>query len=339
MTAGLAAVLREEIDPAAGPDAQDTLDQARAVSRSLALGGWGTVEVVLGARTCVLADELRRLAPAVVFNLVESHCGLAGLAAVAPALCRKVGLPWTGSDEAALALAGDKALARRVMAAASVPVPAGTSLGELRRGRFPGPGRYIVKARFEDASLGLGPDCVVGVHDGAELLRTMEALAPRMGGDCVAERFIDGREFNLALLAGPDGKPSVLPLAEMVFAPGFSGPAILHHAAKWDAGDPDHAASTRRFDPVLGPALAAAMERLALACWDLFGLAGYGRIDMRLSREDEIFVIDVNPNPCIAPDAGFTAAAARAGLDHAEVVRRIVADARLRAGRTEQDDG
>jgi len=173
VTTGLAVVLREEIDPAAGPDAQDTLDQVRAVTRSLALGDWVTVEVVLGVRTCVLEDELLRLAPDVVFNLVESHCGLAGLAVVAPALCRKVGLPWTGSDEAALALAGDKALARRVMAAASVPVPAGTSLGELRRGFFPGPGRYIIKARFEDASLGLGPDCVVAATDRVELLRAM----------------------------------------------------------------------------------------------------------------------------------------------------------------------
>ena len=208
-------------------------------------------------------------------------------------------------------------------------------MGELHRGVFPGPGTYIIKARFEDASLGLGPDCVVDVREGAELLAAMREFAPRMAGDCVAEGYVRGREFNLALLAEPGGGVRDLPLAEMVFDSVMPGPAILHYAAKWDQDSADYAASMRSFDLADEEGLVSQMSRIALSCWDLFGLAGYARIDFRVGENGQPFVIDVNPNPCITPDAGFVAAAQRVNLDHADVVRSIVLDALVRTGRLE----
>jgi D-alanine-D-alanine ligase len=329
-------VLREEIVESASLDAQDTVRQAGCVRESLARVGWDACLVVLGSDPRTLQQVLAE-GPGLVFNLVESWHGLASLACMVPALCRKSGVPCTGADESALSLAGDKALARRIMRAAGIPAPQGVSLEELRLGSFPGAGRYIVKSRFEDASLGLGPDCVVEAGGRDELLRIMEDLAPRMGGDCVAEGYVEGREFNLALLAGVDGGVQTLPLAEMVFDPGLTGPAILHYAAKWEEGGAAYAASTRRFSPA-NP-LSGQLRAIALRCWDVFGLAGYARIDFRISGTGDIFVIDVNPNPCISPDAGFTAAAEQDGLDHVEIVSRIAADALRRAGRAEASRG
>jgi D-alanine-D-alanine ligase len=326
-----AVVLREEIAEPAALDDQDTIRQAECVRESLSRAGWDASLVVLGSDARTLEQDLEDLRPEVVFNLVESWCGLASLACVVPALCRKRGVPCTGSDEGALALAGDKALARRFMQAAAIPAPEGVSLEEIRLGDFPGAGRYIVKSRFEDASLGLGPDCVVEAGGRDELLRIMETLAPRMAGDCVAERYVAGQEFNLALLAGPDGGVQALPLAEMVFDSGLSGPAILHYAAKWEEGSTAFAASARRF--VSDHPLGGEMVAIGLRCWEVFGLAGYARIDFRMSGTGDIFVIDVNPNPCITPDAGFAAAACQAGLHHVEIVRRIAAAALRRAGR------
>lgn len=333
MTQRRAMVLREEIGESATLDDQDTVRQAECVRESLLRAGWDASLVVLGSDVRTLEQELDALRPELVFNLVESWSGLASLGCVVPALCRKGGVPCTGSDEGALILAGDKALARRLMLGAAIPTPEGVSLEEIRLGHFPGPGGYIVKSRFEDASLGLGPDCVVEAGGRDELLRIMERLAPRMAGDCVAERYVDGQEFNLALLAGPDGGVQVLPLAEMVFESGLSGPAILHFAAKWEEGSAAYAASARRFEP--SHPLAGEMAAIGLRCWDVFGLAGYARVDFRVSGAGDIFVIDVNPNPCITPDAGFVAAASQGGLYHVEVVRRIAGDALRRAGRLE----
>jgi D-alanine-D-alanine ligase len=327
------AVVRESIPAAASPDALDTVLQARSVRESLARCGWRTSEHVLGSDPAALEAGLAHRKPGVVFNLVESCHGLASLACLAPALFRKAGFPFTGADEGSMALAGDKALARRLLHAAGLPVPPGVTMGELQRGVFPGPGTYIVKARFEDASLGLGADCVVDVRERAELLAAMQKFAPRMGGDCVAEGYVRGREFNLALLAEPGGGVRDLPLAEMVFDPAMPGPAILHYEAKWNQGCADYAASVRSFDLDGEENLVSEMRRIGLACWELFNLAGYARIDFRVAGSGQIYVIDVNPNPCITPDAGFAAAAQRAGLDHTELVQEIVFDALERSGK------
>ena len=335
MNALRVAVIREEIDGSASPDAQDTVLQARSVCERLERGGWECVQIVLGRNPHVLEERLLEIRPDLVFNLVESYLGLASLACVAPALCRKVGIPFTGADEGVMALAGDKAAARRLMRSASIPVPDGTSLDELRQGKFPGAGRYIIKSRFEDASLGLDGDCVVEARSRGELLWAMEELAPRMAGDCVAERYVPGREFNLALLADRHGGVRALPLAEMVFDSRMPGPAILHYAAKWQEGSAAYAASVRSFDLDDDLELSAALVDIGLRCWEVFGLAGYARIDFRVAEDGGIFVIDVNPNPCIAPDSGFVAAAGQGGLDHVEIVRRISLAALRRAGKME----
>ncbi len=330
------AVVRESIPDSASPDALDTVLQARSVQQSLARCGWRTSEHALGSDPSVLEAGLAQQRPDVIFNLVESCHGLASLACLAPALFRKAGFPFTGADEGSMALSGDKALARRLLHAAGLPVPCGVSMGELQRGVFPGPGTYIVKARFEDASLGLGPDCVVEVRERAELLAVMQEFAPRMGGDCVAEGYVQGREFNLALLAEPGGGVRDLPLAEMVFDSAMPGPAILHYAAKWDQGSADYAASVRSFDLKGEESLVSQMRRIGLACWELFNLAGYARIDFRVADAGQVYVIDVNPNPCITPDSGFAAAALRGGLDHAGLVREIVSDALERSGKMKE---
>jgi D-alanine-D-alanine ligase len=159
-----------------------------------------------------------------------------------------------------------------------------------------------------------------------------------MGGDCVAEGYVPGREFNLALLAEPGSKVRALPLAEMVFNAAISGPAILHYAAKWEQSSADYAASARSFNLAGDDPLAMEMTRVGISCWELFNLAGYARIDFRVSDGGQVYIIDVNPNPCITPDAGFVAAAGQAGLDHAALVRCIVLDALERAEQQERVD-
>lgn len=327
---GRVAVVREAVTAQAGPDAQDTLAQAEAVCRTLSCAT--CAEIALGDSLPDLEAQLLRFAPDVIFNLVESYLGQATLACAVPALYRRLDLPFTGNGESALLLAGDKAAAARIMRASGIPTPPGVCLGDLLRGGFPGPGTYIVKSRFEDASMGLDEHSVVTVRTGRELLQTLRELAPGMGGDCVAEVYVDGREFNLALLGGAGGRVCVLPVAEMVFDPAMSGPRILHYAAKWHEDSLAWAASTRAFDLADDNALTQAMIRIGLRCWDVFGLAGYARVDFRVAASGEIFVIDVNPNPCLSPDAGFAVAGERCGMPYAELVNVLVDEALWRHG-------
>jgi D-alanine-D-alanine ligase len=149
----------------------------------------------------------------------------------------------------------------------------------------------------------------------------------RKFGDCFAESYVHGREFNLSVLAGAGG-PEVLPPAEIVFEAYPEGkPRIVGYRAKWDETSFEYTHTVRRFEFAGADApLIGALGSLALRCWDLFGLRGYARVDFRVDESGGPWILEVNANPCISPDAGFVAAAERAGLSFEHVVERIVDD-------------
>jgi D-alanine-D-alanine ligase len=130
-----------------------------------------------------------------------------------PALLEDMGLPFTGSGSSAMALSSNKLFAKAVLRAAGIPTPDWHALPGLGAPRAEATGRYIVKSVWEHASIGLGDDAAPQVDCAGELCALLRARAPRMGGECFAERYVEGREFNVALLDGPDG-PQVLPVAE-----------------------------------------------------------------------------------------------------------------------------
>ena len=120
----------------------------------------------------------------------------------------------------------------------------------------------------------------------------------------------------------------MLPPAEIVFdgyPPGK--PRIVGYRAKWDAESFEYRHTVRSFEFERRDApLVDSLRSLALRCWELFGLRGYARVDFRVDAAGRPWILEVNANPCLSPDAGFAAAAARAGLSFERVVERIVGD-------------
>jgi D-alanine-D-alanine ligase len=163
----------------------------------------------------------------------------------------------------------------------------------------------------------------------------MEARREMLGGACLAEVYIDGREFNLSLLAGEEG-PEVLPPAEIRFDAYPPGKIrVVGYRSKWEEGSFEFANTPRTFaftgkdEPLL-----AHLKELALACWNLFDLAGYARVDFRVDHQGRPWILEVNTNPCLSPDAGFFAAARQAGLAFPQVIARIIDQCQRRNRRT-----
>jgi D-alanine-D-alanine ligase len=208
------------------------------------------------------------------------------------------------------------------MAGAGLPTP-----GTWEPGGSYGPDEFfIVKSTHEDASIGLGPDSVVPA---AAVPALLEERRRRLGGEWFAEAYVEGREFNLPLLEGEDGRPELLPIGEMEFEDWPAGePKIIGYAAKWDPASFAYNATPRTFAPKPGDGpLRARLAELATAAWCLFGLAGYARVDVRVDRAGRPWLLEVNANPCLSADAGYVAAADEAGLTQADLVRRIAAAA------------
>ena len=129
------------------------------------------------------------------------------------------------------------------------------------------------------------------------------------------------------MLASETG-PEILPIAEIEFVD-FPGhyPRIVDYAAKWDSRSLVYQNTRRIFpDPVRERQLLDGLAELALRCWDTFALNGYARIDLRVDGQARPWVLEVNANPCLAPDAGFAAAAGRRGLTITDVIARILKD-------------
>jgi D-alanine-D-alanine ligase len=148
-----------------------------------------------------------------------------------------------------------------------------------------------------------------------------------LGRPYFAEQYIEGREFNLSLLADAGG-PQVLPAAEIDFSRLPAGkPRIVGYKAKWKADSPEYHATPRRFDfaSADGP-LVERLAELSRSAWQCFGLRGYARVDFRVDRQGRPWILEINVNPCLSPDAGFAAALDRAGIPFPQAIARILHD-------------
>ena len=148
----------------------------------------------------------------------------------------------------------------------------------------------------------------------------------------IAERYIEGREINVTLMGSGD-EVDVLPLHEIDFAAMPSDrPRIVSYAAKWDENHVDYVGTKPVPLRDASATLIAEIERVARAAYRAVELRDYGRVDLRVDAAGTPWVIDVNPNPDISPDAGCTRAAAAAGMTYPQMVSRIaeLALARIR---------
>ncbi|HEX2759946.1 MAG TPA: hypothetical protein VHM27_05505, partial [Rhizomicrobium sp.] len=251
----------------------------------------------------------------IVFNLVEGVDGQGRLAPQAPRMLADLGMRFTGVSAKAMAVTNDKPLTKSMLREAGLATP-GWAVPPDWAGLDGG--KWIVKSALEDASLGLDDGCVVA---GPQVLARAAACAAKFGGDWFAERYVEGREFNIAVL---DGR--VLPMAEMRFEQWPAGkPRIVGYDAKWEEDSSGWRGTVRAFGVERDePELAAKLKSACEQVWALFALSGFARVDFRVGDDGVPLILEINTNPCISPDAGFAAAAEEAGMDYGTLIQAIV---------------
>ena len=313
-------ILHTNIPPDAPPDDLDTLLQAAAIEAALKRRGHEAFCGVFVPDESEMDALIARENPDVVFNLVESLWGRGLYAPLAPAILASLGVPFTGADAAAMAAGTDKVLSKRILEAAGIPTPAWS---EAPNWRGIDQGRWIVKSVTEDASLGLDDAAVVSGKN-AVVARAQECAA-RHGGRWFAERYIHGREFNVAVIER-EGEAHVLPIGEIVFERWDDRkPRIVGYAAKWHEATPEYRDTIRAFGlDESQPDLKQSLDQLSRKCWALFGLTGYARIDFRVDTHGQPFILEVKPNPCLEPHAGLAAACGQAGYPYDQLIEDIV---------------
>ena len=329
MSLPLVAIVHGRVGASASADEKDVLVQVGAVRSALQALGHRTFDVPLSLDLGEAAKALRAAGPVIAFNLAETIDGKGSLIQLAPTLLDSLGIPYTGAPCEAILLTSHKLLGKKTLHAAGIDTPPWTTAAAAvsTAPSFPPP--WIVKSVWEHASVGLEDGSVTTTHD-----VLAEEIGRRIRGERIehlfVERYVEGREFNLALLGGtPDGEPENLPPAEIQFVGYPEGkPRMVGYRAKWVEGSFEYGNTPRRFEfPSEDAGLIRSLVSLSRECWHAFDLRGYARVDFRVDASGRPWVLEINTNPCISPDAGFMAAAERHGLSIEDVVRRIVADA------------
>jgi len=263
-----------------------------------------------------------------VFNLAEGFQNdLRAEPYVAGAL-ELQGLPYTGSPPPALELCRNKYLSKMVLERVGIKTPRfqlfkhGVDSLSLD---FP----VIVKPALEDASIGITYRSLA--TDQAELKENVCRVLKNYRQPALVEEYIDGREMNAALI-GEGESAEVLPISEIVFDLPPDMPRILGFEAKWLEDSPFYQNSVPLCPAPLSPSQEDEINELTKEACSALGVENYARVDFRV-RDEEAFVIEVNPNPCINPiGSGFARAATAAGMSYAQLVQKILDLALLRRG-------
>ncbi len=326
------AILHDIVKDQDSLDAKDVLYQAQSVKEALEVLGHDVIQIACGFDLEKLCRQLTESNTDMVFNLMESMDGHGRLIHLVPFCLDAWGIPYTGNSAEAMLITSNKVLAKRCMAAAGLPTAAWVGPYPERICPHTGdaedmePSLWIIKSVWEHASIGVHQKGLICATKN-EVWSVLKDHAQYIKGDCFAEKFIEGREFNLSVLAGNDG-PEVLPVAEILFE-GFAPekPKIVCYNAKWVEDSFEYLNTPRTFDmsPQDAPLIQHLIE-LAKQCWHEFALSGYARIDLRVDEEGRPWILEVNANPCINPDGGFAAAAIQGDITYAELIERILQD-------------
>jgi D-alanine-D-alanine ligase len=270
-----------------------------------------------------------------VFNLVDSIEGKGNLISLSPMLLAHLGIPFTGATALATTVTCDKLLTKQILHANNIHTADWLTESQIEEDGAELSAPYILKSITEHASFGMFADSVVTTRK--ELRARWQEKKNKYGSEWFAEKYIEGREFNLAMLA-TDNWQQGMPMSpsEIRFTSDFpkDKPRIVDYAAKWYAETPEYKGTVRNFEfPDEDTKLLQSLRNIAQTCWKAFGLTGYARVDFRVDNKGVPYVLEVNSNPFLTANEGFGIAAAQTGNSFNDTIRAIVADAYRRASR------
>jgi len=300
------------------------------VARALLAKGHDVTMIGIGDDLSPLLERLAAFGPKVVFNGCEAFRGNARHEYAIAAVLEMHGYAHTGSSPTALLVARNKSLTKKVLAYHGIRVPAfaefqpGADLVRPSELRFP----LIVKPLLEDASVGIAQASVVENDD--SLAERVRFIHDKFTQAAIVEELVEGRELYAGLLG--NAKLEVLPLVELTFGEAETAEQrIATYKAKWDEEYRKRKKIKNVFAKGLSEQLTAKITEICTTAFHALWLRDYGRVDLRLAHDDEVYVLEVNPNPFLAYENEMADAAEKAGLKYNDFIERIVDEAMARA--------
>jgi len=271
----------------------------------------------------VLRQKLQAFEPNVIFNLADQFKNNRGFDQNIAAFLAMHGIPFTGCGSTGMMLCRHKGISKKILGYHRIHVPGfvtiarGKRIGRPKQLRFP----ILVKPLKEQASLGISQASFVENDD--QFRERVQFIHEKFDNDVIAEEYIEGRELYVSIMG--NHKLQVFPIRELVFREvPPDEPKIATYRAKWDEEYRKKWGLENRFAEGLEPALHTQIVQTCKRIYRLLTIDGYARIDLRLTRNNELYFIEANPNPMLADGEDFALSGQRAGLKYADLIDRIL---------------
>lgn len=270
----------------------------------------------------VISRAILEHRPHIAFNLLEEFHGVGVYDQHVVSYLELKKLQYTGCNPRGLMLSHDKPLSKKILAYHRIHTPKFFVAPQGRKVRVPARFEFplLVKSVTEDASLGISNASIVRTLD--ELHEQIGRIHREVSTDALVENFIEGRELYVGALG--NRQISMFPIWEMKFKKAPAGtPIIATSEVKWDL------AYQKRMGVVteeaeLAPGVADKIYSVVRRVYKALSLSGYARIDLRLTPENEVFVLEANPNPNLSFGEDFAESAERAGYSYEELLQKLL---------------
>lgn len=270
----------------------------------------------------LVRQKLQTFSPDVIFNLADQFRNNRALDQHIASFLALTGISFSGCGASGLTLCKHKAISKKILSYHRihtphfVTIPRGKRWTRPRHLKFP----ILVKPLKEEASYGISQASFVETDE--QFRERVTFLHENTDNDVIAEEYIEGRELYVGLIG--NHRLQVFPIRELVFREvPPDEPKIATYKAKWDEAYRERWGLENRFAEGLEPALVRHIEEVCKRIYRLLTIDGYARIDLRLTARNELYFIEANPNPALAPDEDFAESALKAGISYPQLIDRI----------------
>ncbi|HEY5649016.1 MAG TPA: ATP-grasp domain-containing protein [Nitrospiria bacterium] len=271
----------------------------------------------------MIIDELKKHPPDIVLNLTEEFNQRSSYDRNVAGLLEMLEVPYTGTGPTGLTLCKNKGMTKEILAYHRIEhpefavFPLGASVRRPKHLHFP----LFIKPLKDEASYGISQDSFV--EDDRAFEERIRFIHERMSQGAIAEEFIEGRELYVSILG--NRRLEVLPFREVIFSKVPEGrPKISTFKAKWDEGYRERWGIRNRMVRDLPENMVTRIADVCKKVYRVLHIRGCGRIDLRLTKDNRIFILEANPNPNLSFDDEVALSAEKANISYKNLIQRLL---------------
>lgn len=284
--------------------------------------GYPTEHLAIFDDLDLLRQKLQTFSPDVIFNLADQFRNNRAFDQHIVSFLAMNGIPFTGCGSSGLTLCKHKGISKKILSYHRIHTPDFVIIPRGKRGVRPKRLKFpiLIKPLKEEASYGISQASFVETDE--QFQERVGFIHEKMSNDVIAEEYIEGRELYVSVIG--NHRLQVFPIRELVFREvPPDEPKIATYKAKWDDAYRERWGLENRFAEDLEPALVRHIESVCKRIYHLLTIDGYARVDLRLNAKNELYFIEANPNPILAPDEDFAQSALKSGLAYPQLIDRI----------------